>query len=91
MVNSHKKALSVQNLQKNHFYENKLKRHDIMIHYFDNCATTQVDGDIAEIIAQYHTTKYFNPSARSSFSLQIANDIALAHEKVAKALGATAQ
>ena len=62
-----------------------------MIHYFDNCATTRVDDDIAEIIAQYHTTKYFNPSARSSFSLQIANDIAAAREKMAKALGATAQ
>ena len=62
-----------------------------MIHYFDNCATTQVDDDLAELIAQYHTTKYYNPSARSSFSLQIANDIACAHENVAKALGATAQ
>lgn len=62
-----------------------------MIHYFDNCATTRVDDDIAQVIAQYHTIKYFNPSARSSFSLQIANDIAAAHEKVAKALGVTAQ
>ena len=62
-----------------------------MIHYFDNCATTRVDDDIAELIAQYHTTKYFNPSARSTFSLQIANDIATAHEKVAKSLGASAQ
>lgn len=62
-----------------------------MIHYFDNCATTRVDDDIAEIIAQYHTTKYYNPSARSSFSLQIANDISTAREKIAKALGATTQ
>lgn len=62
-----------------------------MIHYFDNCATTRVDDDIAEIIAQYHTTKYFNPSARSSFSAQIANDVSIAHEKVAKALGASPQ
>ena len=62
-----------------------------MVHYFDNCATTRVDDDIAELIAQYHTTTYFNPSARSSFSLQIANDIALAHEKVGKAFGVTAQ
>ena len=62
-----------------------------MIHYFDNCATTRVDDDLAELIAQYHTTKYYNPSARSSFSLQIANDINVAHEKVAKALGVTAQ
>ena len=62
-----------------------------MIHYFDNCATTRVDDDIAELIAQYHTTKYFNPSARSSFSLQIANDLATAHEKVAKSLGVNTQ
>lgn len=62
-----------------------------MIHYFDNCATTQVDDDIAALIADYHTTKYFNPSARSSFSLQIANDLATAHEKVAKSLGTTSQ
>ena len=62
-----------------------------MIHYFDNCATTQVDDDIAELIASYHTTKYFNPSARSSFSLQIANDIAASHDRVAKALGVSAQ
>ncbi|MCH5151210.1 MAG: cysteine desulfurase [Clostridiales bacterium] len=60
-----------------------------MIHYFDNCATTRVDDDIVEVLAQYHTTKYFNPSARSSFSLGIANDVALAREKAAKSLGAT--
>ena len=62
-----------------------------MIHYFDSCATTRVDDDLAELIAEYHTTKYFNPSARSSFSLQIANDIAQAHERLAKVLGASAQ
>ena len=62
-----------------------------MIHYFDNCATTRVDDDIIQIIAHYSTTQYFNPSARSSFSAQIANDVSVAHEKVAKALGVTAQ
>lgn len=61
-----------------------------MIHYFDNCATTRVDDDIAALIAQYHTEKYFNPSARSSFSLQIANEIASARERITKVLGATA-
>ena len=60
-----------------------------MIHYFDNCATTRVDDDIVETLVQYHTNKYFNPSARSSFSLGIANDIALAREKVAKSIGAS--
>lgn len=62
-----------------------------MIHYFDSCATSKVDDDIVELIAQYHTTKYFNPSARSSYSLQIANDIAVAREQTAKALGVTSQ
>lgn len=62
-----------------------------MIHYFDNCATTRVDDDVAEIVTQYNTTKFFNPSARSTFSLQVANDIASAHDQVAKVLGATAQ
>ena len=59
-----------------------------MIHFFDNCATTKVDEDVLEILNTYHTDKYFNPSARSTFSLQISNDVASAHEKIAKALGA---
>ncbi len=59
-----------------------------MIHYFDNCATTRVDDDIADLIAQYHKTKYFNPSARSTFSLDISNDIAQAREKITKSLNA---
>lgn len=60
-----------------------------MIHYFDNCATTRVDDDIANLIVQYHTTKYFNPSARSTFSLQISNDISAARDKIRKLLGAS--
>lgn len=58
-----------------------------MIYYFDNCATTQVDENIVQILAKYHTERYFNPSARSSFSLQVANDIAISREQIAKALG----
>lgn len=60
-----------------------------MIHYFDNCATTRVDDDVIRIQTEYATAKYFNPSARSSFSLQIANDIANARSEIAKLLGAT--
>lgn len=59
-----------------------------MIHYFDNCATTRVDDDVAEILTKYQKEHYFNPSARSSFSLQIANDIAKAREEVQRLLGA---
>ncbi len=58
------------------------------IYYFDNCATTRVDDDITELLMKYHTEKYYNPSARSTCSLQIANDISLARERIAKALGA---
>ena len=59
-----------------------------MIHYFDNCATTRVDDDIAQLIVRYHTEKYFNPSARSSYSLEVANDILDARQRISKALGA---
>lgn len=62
-----------------------------MIHYFDNCATTRVDDDIVDLLRKYHTEFYFNPSARSSFSLQISNDLSKAREQLAKALGATSQ
>lgn len=58
------------------------------VHYFDNCATTRVDDDIAELIVRFHTTDYFNPSARSTYSLQIANEITAAREKIAKSLNA---
>ena len=61
-----------------------------MIRYFDNCATTRVDDDVLEILNFYHAEKYFNPSARSTFSLQVSNDIASAREKIAKTLGAFA-
>lgn len=59
-----------------------------MIYYFDNCATTRVDDDVLEILNKYHTERYFNPSARSSESLKVANDIAAARESVARLLGA---
>ncbi|MCH5159289.1 MAG: cysteine desulfurase [Clostridiales bacterium] len=59
-----------------------------MIRYFDNCATTKVDEDVLDILNRYHTEKYYNPSARSTFSLEVANDIATAREKIAKSLGA---
>lgn len=60
-----------------------------MIHYFDNCATTRVDDEVMQIINNYATEKYFNPSARSSYSLNIANDVANARNSIAKCLGVT--
>ncbi len=59
-----------------------------MVHYFDNCATTRTDDEVVQTLVNYHTREYFNPSARSSYSLKIANDISFAREKVAKLLGA---
>lgn len=58
-----------------------------MIHYFDNCATTRVDDEVQKILSQYATEKYFNPSARSTFSLNVANDIAAARRSIAERLG----
>ena len=59
-----------------------------MIRYFDNCATTKVDDEVLQILNLYHAEKYYNPSARSTFSLDVANNIAQSREKIAKALGA---
>ena len=60
-----------------------------MIKYFDNCATTKVDDEVIKILNCYHVDKYFNPSARSTFSLEISNDVASAHKNIAKSLGAS--
>ena len=62
-----------------------------MIHYFDNCATTRVDDQVLAKLQYYATIQYYNPSARSSFSLQVANEISSSREKIAKILGVTAE
>ena len=62
-----------------------------MIHYFDNCATTRVDDEVLAVLQHYATTQYFNPSARSTYSLKIANDISASREKIAKILGVSAE
>lgn len=59
-----------------------------MIHYFDNCATTKIDDEVLGIISKYQSEVYFNPSARSNHSLQVANDLANAREQTAMLLGA---
>ena len=58
-----------------------------MIYYFDNCATTRVDDDVFAKLQNYAQNQFYNPSARSSFSLQVANEIANSREKIAKLLG----
>lgn len=61
-----------------------------MISYFDNCATTKVDDEVVTTLIRYATENFFNPSARSTYSLAVANDIATARVEVAKCLGANA-
>lgn len=81
--------VQIQGFIKHYFRHNNQKEADYikMIHYFDNCATTRVDDEVMDIMSLYGTQKYFNPSARSTFSLDISNDIARSRETIAKALG----
>ncbi len=58
------------------------------IKYFDNAATTRLDGDLLPIIQKYNTEKYFNPSALSAFSTEVARDILTARENIANLVGA---
>lgn len=59
-----------------------------MISYFDNCATTRADDNVVETLVKYASVKYFNPSARGTYSMEVANDIAKARSDVASLLGA---
>ncbi len=58
-----------------------------MVHYFDNCATTRVDDEVQKILSRYAAEIYFNPSARSTYSLNVANDINTARRDIARRLG----
>ena len=58
------------------------------IKYFDNAATTRLDGYLLPIIQKYNTEKYFNPSALSAFSTEVARDILTARENIANLVGA---
>lgn len=59
-----------------------------MVKYFDNAATTRLDPALLPIIEKYNTEMYYNPSALSRYSTDVAKDIALARENVANLLGA---
>ena len=56
--------------------------------YFDNCATTKIDDDVLQIVSDYAKNKFFNPSARSSLSLEVSNDLAVARRQIARLVGA---
>ncbi|HPG91980.1 MAG TPA: cysteine desulfurase family protein [Clostridia bacterium] len=58
-----------------------------MIYYFDNAATTKVDPNLTQIISEYNSEKFFNPSSLTAFSLSVANDIASARKSIGKVLG----
>ena len=59
-----------------------------MIYYFDNCATTRTDDDVTTILDTFAKETYYNPSARSTFSLQVSNKLNEAREQIAKLVGA---
>ena len=56
--------------------------------YLDNNATTKVDEEVFESIKPYFCEKYGNPSSMHEFGGLLADDIAIAREKVANMLGA---
>ena len=59
-----------------------------MIDYFDNCATTRIDDDVQQIVDTYAKETYYNPSARSTFSLNVSTKLNQAREQIAKSVGA---
>ena len=61
-----------------------------MTYYFDNCATSRADDDVIAILDKYQRETYYNPSARSSFSLAVAKELKSARESIAKTMGVTA-
>lgn len=75
-----------------HYYRHSIhfRGKNDMIHYFDNCATTKVDDDVLNILNKYHSELYFNPSARSTFSLDIHNRISNSRADIARLLGVNA-
>lgn len=58
-----------------------------MIIYFDNCATTQVDSEINEIVARYNSINYFNPSALYEHAVSVRTEIEKARKSIACNLG----
>jgi cysteine desulfurase len=57
--------------------------------YFDHSATTPVDREVAELMMEYMTEKYGNPSSVHSFGRETRKAIEEAREKVATLINAT--
>lgn len=60
------------------------------MHYFDNSATTKVDGEIVNIMNKYHSELYYNPSSLHKFSLNVSQEIKGARDTIARCLGCNA-
>ncbi len=56
--------------------------------YFDHSATTQVDREVAELMLEYMTEKYGNPSSVHSFGREARKAVDEARERVAALLNA---
>lgn len=54
--------------------------------YFDNAATTRVDEATTEIITEYNSLQYFNPSANYIDAVSIHNDVEKARSEILSAL-----
>lgn len=57
--------------------------------YFDHSATTPVDCEVANLMVEYMTNKFGNPSSVHSFGRETRKAVDEAREKVATLLGAT--
>lgn len=58
--------------------------------YFDHSATTPVDSEVAQIMLEYMTEKFGNPSSIHSFGREVRKAIDGARENVASLIGANA-
>lgn len=58
------------------------------VKYFDNAATTRVADELLPVIERYNIEQFFNPSALSGFSTEVAADMAAARENIAGIIGA---
>ena len=54
--------------------------------YFDNAATTRVDEQTSEIIAEYNSLHYFNPSANYGDAVSLHNEVENARRTILGAL-----
>ena len=56
--------------------------------YFDNNATTRIAPEVFDAMAPYLREFYGNPSSAYRFGSQVAKEIEVAREKVARLIGA---